>query len=472
MGRKEKPLLRNVEIESVGAEGNSIAHIDGKVLFVQQAIPGDIVDVQVNKMRSGYMMGYIVNIVTPSPMRVKPFCPHFGVCGGCTWQHLPYEKQLQVKQQQVLDQLRRIGHLNLPEITPILGSPVTEYYRNKLDFAFSDHRWVLSGEDPDKISGDDWNAVGFHISGFFDKILDIKECHLQREPSDSIRLFIKDFCISNGLKFFNMREQTGFMRDIIIRCVSTGEVMLTVVFAYKDMERMKLLLDALHARFPEITSLNYMINSKHNDSVSDLPYTTYAGNDCIYEEMEGLKFRIGPKSFFQTNSEQVHRLYSVVRDFAGLTGNEVVYDLYTGTGTIALFLASRASKVVGIEYVQEAIDDANVNARINGVSNCSFFAGDMKDILNDEFVAENGKPDVVVLDPPRAGIHPSVAEVLLNAKPRKIVYVSCNPASQARDLEIICKDDVYTITAVRPVDMFPHTVHVENVVCLSRTGTE
>jgi 23S rRNA (uracil1939-C5)-methyltransferase len=468
MGRKEKPLLRNVEIESVGAEGNSIAKVDGKVLFVQQAIPGDIVDVQVNRVRSGYMMGYIVKIVTPSPLRIKPFCPHFGVCGGCTWQHLPYEKQLEVKQQQVIDQLTRIGHLKLPEITPILGSPITEYYRNKLDFSFSDHRWVLSGEDPEKIMAEDWMALGFHIGGFFDKILDIKECHLQREPSDSIRLFVRNFCIEHKLTFFNMRSQTGFMRDLIIRCVSTGEVMLTVVFAYKEEKMSRLLLDAVHERFPEITSLNYMINTKKNDSVSDLPYTTYAGKDCIYEEMEGLKFRIGPKSFFQTNSEQVHKLYSVVRDFAGLTGREIVYDLYTGTGTIALFLASKASKVVGIEYVQEAIDDANINAEINGLSNSLFFAGDMKEILNDEFIGTNGHPDVVVLDPPRAGIHPSVAEVLLKAAPYKIVYVSCNPASQARDLEILCKDDKYKITAVRPVDMFPHTVHVENVVKLER----
>ena len=468
MGRKEKPLLRNVEIESVGAEGNSIAKVDGKVLFVQQAIPGDIVDVQVNTVRSGYMMGYIVKIVTPSPLRIKPFCPHFGVCGGCTWQHLPYEKQLEVKQQQVIDQLTRIGHLKLPEITPILGSPITEYYRNKLDFSFSDHRWVLSGEDPEKIMAEDWMALGFHIGGFFDKILDIKECHLQREPSDSIRLFVRNFCIEHKLTFFNMRSQTGFMRDLIIRCVSTGEVMLTVVFAYKEEKMSRLLLDAVHERFPEITSLNYMINTKKNDSVSDLPYTTYAGKDCIYEEMEGLKFRIAPKSFFQTNSEQVHKLYSVVRDFAGLTGREIVYDLYTGTGTIALFLASKASKVVGIEYVQEAIDDANINAEINGLSNSLFFAGDMKEILNDEFIGTNGHPDVVVLDPPRAGIHPSVAEVLLKAAPYKIVYVSCNPASQARDLEILCKDDKYKITAVRPVDMFPHTVHVENVVKLER----
>ncbi len=460
--------MRNVEIESVGAEGNSIAKVDGKVLFVQQAIPGDIVDVQVNRVRSGYMMGYIVKIVTPSPLRIKPFCPHFGVCGGCTWQHLPYEKQLEVKQQQVIDQLTRIGHLKLPEITPILGSPITEYYRNKLDFSFSDHRWVLSGEDPEKIMAEDWMALGFHIGGFFDKILDIKECHLQREPSDSIRLFVRNFCIEHKLTFFNMRSQTGFMRDLIIRCVSTGEVMLTVVFAYKEEKMSRLLLDAVHERFPEITSLNYMINTKKNDSVSDLPYTTYAGKDCIYEEMEGLKFRIGPKSFFQTNSEQVHKLYSVVRDFAGLTGREIVYDLYTGTGTIALFLASKASKVVGIEYVQEAIDDANINAEINGLSNSLFFAGDMKEILNDEFIGTNGHPDVVVLDPPRAGIHPSVAEVLLKAAPYKIVYVSCNPASQARDLEILCKDDKYKITAVRPVDMFPHTVHVENVVKLER----
>jgi 23S rRNA (uracil-5-)-methyltransferase RumA len=464
MARKEKPIVNNVLIEAVAAEGNSLAHIDGKVIFIPQCIPGDVVDVRVTRKKRGFMTGCVVRLVTPSPMRVTPFCPHFGICGGCDWQHLPYEKQLEVKQQQVVDQLTRIGHLNLPEISPILGSPKTQFYRNKLDFAFSDHRWVLTGENIEDIKDDDWNAVGFHISGFFDKILDIKECHLQREPSDSIRLFIKDYAIKNKIPFFNLREQTGLMRGLIIRCVSTNEVMVTVIFAYDDKKVIKALLNSLCEQFPQITSLNYIVNTKKNDSITDLEYVNFYGKDYVYEQMEDLKFKIGPKSFFQTNSEQVHRLYSVVRDFANLTGKETVYDLYTGTGTIAQFLSKKAKKVVGIEYVQEAIDDANVNAKINNISNCSFYAGDMKEVLNTQFIEENGSPDVIILDPPRAGIHPSVADVILKAMPPKIVYVSCNPASQARDLAILCTK--YKITAVQPVDMFPHTRHVENVVSL------
>lgn len=491
MGRKKvKPLLENVYVEALAAEGNSVAKVDGKVLFVQKGIPGDIVNVQVNKVRSGYMMGYITEIVKPSPMRVKPVCEHFGVCGGCTWQHLPYKEQIAFKQQQVIDQLTRIGHLQLPEVSPILGSPKTEEYRNKLDFAFSDHRWVLEGENPEEIHGTDWMAAGFHIGGFFDKVLDIKHCHLQREPSDSIRLFIKKYAVEHNLSFYNLREQTGYLRDLIIRCLASGEVMVTVVFAYLDMELQRPLMDALMENFKEITSLNYIINGKANDSISDLPFCSWNGVDCVYEQMENLKFKIGPKSFFQTNSVQVQRLYSVVRDFAELSGEEVVYDLYTGTGTIALFLSSHARKVVGIEYVKEAIEDAEHNAAVNGVTNCSFYAGDMKDVLCSEFIEENGTPDVVVLDPPRAGIHPSVAKVLLQSAPRRIVYVSCNPATQARDLEWLCRGWVdekdreessgagdasgralapvrYRIDAVQPVDMFPHTVHVENVVLLT-----
>ena len=464
MKRKDKIVLYNVEIESVAAEGNALARVDGKVLFVPQCIPGDVVDVRLTRKRSGFMEGVVVNMVKPSPLRVEPFCEHYGVCGGCKWQALPYELQLKYKQQQVIDQLTRIGHLELPEITPILGSEKIKYYRNKLEFTFSNRRWILSGEDAESLSPVEKLGLGFHISGFFDKVLDIKECHLQAEPSNVIRLFIREYAIENGLEFFDLREQTGFLRNMVVRTSTTGEVMLIVVFAFEDEPARKALLDAVQAKFPEITSLHYVINGKRNDSIGDLEAIHYSGADCIYEEMEGIKFRISPKSFYQTNSEQAYRLYSVVREFAELEGNEVVYDLYTGTGTIGLFLSGKAKKVVGIEYVKEAIDDAKINAQNNGITNSFFYAGDMKDMLTGEFIKQNGKPDLVVLDPPRAGIHQDVAKVLLEAAPPKMVYVSCNPASQARDLAIL--SEKYEITKVRPVDMFPHTHHVENVVAL------
>ena len=462
--KKERIILNNIEIETVAAEGNAIARVDGKVLFVPQCVPGDIVDVQVNRKRKGYMEGTVVKLVQPSPIRLEPFCEHYGVCGGCKWQPLPYEKQLEFKQQQVIDQLTRIGHLELPEIMPILGSEKTRYYRNKLEFTFSNRRWILSGEDAVSLSPVEKLGLGFHVSGFFDKVLDIKQCHLQREPANAIRLFIKEYAIKNNLAFFDLREQTGFLRNMIVRTTSTGEVMLIVVFAHEDVEARKALLDAVKEQFAEITSLHYIINGKRNDSISDLDAIHYSGADCVYEQMEGIKFRISPKSFYQTNSEQAYRLYSVVREFADLKGDEVVYDLYTGTGTIGLFLSPKAKKVVGIEYVKEAIDDAKINAQNNGITNSTFYAGDMKDMLTGEFIKQNGKPDLVVLDPPRAGIHQDVAKVLLEAAPPKMVYVSCNPASQARDLAIL--SEKYEITKVRPVDMFPHTHHVENVVAL------
>lgn len=464
MKKKDKIVLYNVEIEAVAAEGNALARVDGKVLFVPQCVPGDVVDVRLTRKRSGYMEGVVVNLVKPSPIRLEPFCEHYGTCGGCKWQPLPYEKQLEFKQQQVIDQLTRIGHLQLPEITPILGSEKTRYYRNKLEFTFSNRRWILSGEDAESLSPTEKLGLGFHISGFFDKVLDIKQCHLQAEPSNAIRLFIREYAVENGLEFFDLREQTGFLRNMVVRTSSTGEVMLIVVFAYEDVEARKGLLDAVQTRFPEITSLHYVINGKRNDSIGDLEAVHYSGADCIYEDMEGIRFRISPKSFYQTNSEQAYRLYSVVREFADLKGDEVVYDLYTGTGTIGLFLSPKAKKVVGIEYVKEAIDDAKINAQNNGITNSTFYAGDMKDMLTGEFIKENGKPDLVVLDPPRAGIHQDVAKVLLEAAPQKMVYVSCNPASQARDLAIL--SEKYEITKVRPVDMFPHTHHVENVVAL------
>ena len=459
-------LLENVTIEAVAAEGRALAHVDGMVVFVDFAVPGDIVDIQVCKKKKNYMEGFIRRMVKPSQYRLEPFCPHFGVCGGCRWQPLPYEMQLAAKHQQVEDQLVRIGHLTVPEIRPTLPSQRTEYYRNKLEFSASSKRWILDGEDPEAIPENDRMGLGFHVGKFFDKVLDIRECHLQPEPSNAIRLFIKRFCVEHNYEFYNIRENHGFFRNMFVRSTEKGDVMLIVCFAREDKASRTALLDAVSEAFPQITSLYYVINGKMNDSIGDQSPVLYKGEDAIYEEMEGLRFKIGPKSFYQTNSAQAYRLYGVAREFAALTGDEVVYDLYTGTGTIAQFVSRKASKVVGIEYVPEAIEDARVNAANNGITNCTFYAGDMKDVLNEEFIQENGRPDVIILDPPRAGIHPDVAAVILKAAPERMVYVSCNPASQARDLAILCRD--YHITAVQPVDMFPHTMHVENVVALQR----
>lgn len=468
MSRKRVDLLlEKVEIENVAAEGKALAHVDGIVVFVDFAVPGDIVDIQVTKKKKNYMEGFIKRIVKPSNNRLEPFCEHFGVCGGCRWQPLPYSMQLEAKRQQVEDQLVRIGHLEVPQIRPTLPSENTQYYRNKLEFSASSRRWVLSGEDPDSIPAEDRMGLGFHVGKFFDKVLDIKQCHLQREPSNAIRLFIKRFCIDNGFEFYNIRENHGFFRNMFVRTNDAGDVMLIVCFALDDGPRIKALLDAVSREFPQISSLYYVINEKLNDSITDLSPILYKGLPYIEERMEDLRFKIGPKSFYQTNSRQACRLYSTAREFASLTGNEVVYDLYTGTGTIAQFVSGKAAKVIGIEYVPEAIEDAKANAKANGITNCEFFAGDMKDVLNEEFIQEHGRPDVIILDPPRAGIHPSVADVILKAAPDRIVYVSCNPASQARDLAILCKD--YKIEAVQPVDMFPHTMHVENVVALTRS---
>ena len=459
-------LLENVTIEAVAAEGRALAHVDGMVVFVDFAVPGDVVDIQVCKKKKNYMEGFIKRMVKPSEYRLEPFCPHFGVCGGCRWQPLPYEMQLAAKRQQVEDQLVRIGHLTVPEIRPTLPSLRTEFYRNKLEFSASSKRWVLDGEDPEAIPENDRMGLGFHVGKFFDKVLDIKECHLQPEPSNAIRLFIKHFCVEHGYEFYNIRENHGFFRNMFVRSTEKGDVMLIVCFAREDKTRRTALLDAVAEAFPQITSLYYVINAKMNDSIGDQSPVLYKGEDAIYEEMEGLRFKIGPKSFYQTNSVQAYRLYGVAREFAALTGSEVVYDLYTGTGTIAQFVSRKSAKVIGIEYVPEAIEDARVNAANNGITNCTFFDGDMKDVLNEAFIQENGHPDVVILDPPRAGIHPDVAAVILKAAPQRMVYVSCNPASQARDLAILCRD--YHITAVQPVDMFPHTMHVENVVALQR----
>ncbi|MFA5642481.1 MAG: 23S rRNA (uracil(1939)-C(5))-methyltransferase RlmD [Bacteroidales bacterium] len=470
MGRRDKELLENVKIEAIAAEGKSLAHIDGKVLFVPFAVPGDIVDVQIKNKRKGFLEGYITRMVEPSPMRVEPFCSHYGLCGGCKWQSLPYSVQLENKQQQVTDQLTRIGHLTLPEISPIIGSQETQYYRNKLEFTFSNKRWIESINEAEGLSDQDKMGLGFHIAGKFDKVLDVEHCYLQSDPSNEIRLFVKEYTVKNGYSYFDLRSQTGLMRNMVIRTSTTGEVMVIVVFAYEDEELCTNLLNAIEDKFPNITSLNYMINGKKNDSLTDVECYNYGGEEYIYEQMEELKFRIGPKSFYQTNSKQAYKLYSIVRDFAGLTGKEIVYDLYTGTGTIALFLARNASKVVGIEYVPEAIVDAETNATNNKIDNCTFFAGDMKDILSAQFIEQQGAPNVIVLDPPRAGIHPSVAKVIAQAAPEKIVYVSCNPATQARDIELI--GEQYEITKVQPVDMFPHTHHLENVVLMVKKNVE
>ena len=465
MGRKKLDLiLENVKIEAVAAEGKSLAHVDGTVVFVEFAVPGDIVNVKVTKKKKNYMEGFILEIVKPSEDRLQPFCEHFGICGGCRWQPLPYDMQLKAKQQQVWDQLVRIGHLEIPDISPILPSDKTKYYRNKLEFTFSNKRWIYNNEDPDSLTEEERLGLGFHVGKFFDKVLDIKHCSLQPEPSNEIRLFIREYAVTHDLEFYNIRENTGFLRNIIVRNNQVGDVMLTVCFAYDDQDKIVPMLDAIAAEFPQIKSLHYVINEKLNDSISDLDCILYKGKDAIWETMGKLKFKIGPKSFYQTNSEQAYKLYSVAKEFAALTGNEVVYDLYTGTGTIAQFISDKASKVIGIEYVKEAIEDARINAEANGITNCTFFDGDMKDILTADFIKEHGKPEVMIIDPPRAGMHPDVVKVIMEAAPERIVYVSCNPASQARDLAMM--SPMYEITAVQPVDMFPHTMHVENVCAL------
>ena len=467
MGRKKTDLLlEGVTIEAVAAEGKALAHVDGIVVFVDFAVPGDVVDIRVYKKKKNYMEGRVERLVSPSTVREKPFCEHFGICGGCRWQLLPYSMQLEAKRQQVEDQLVRIGHLSVPEIRPTLPSERTREYRNKLEYSASAKRWILSGENPDTVPENDRMGLGFHVGKFFDKVLDIKECHLQREPSNAIRLFIKRFCVEHGYEFYDIRENKGYFRGVFVRTNEEGDVMLIVCLGYEDKTRREALLDAIIAEFPQVSSLYYVINRKLNDSVSDQECILYKGDATICETMEDLRFRIDPKSFYQTNSLQAYRLYCVARDFADLSGNEVVYDLYTGTGTIAQFVSRKAKKVIGIEYVPEAIEDAVANAEANGISNCAFFAGDMKDVLNAEFIAAHGHPDVIILDPPRSGIHPDVAKVIMDAAPERMVYVSCNPASQARDLAIFAP--MYEITAVQPVDMFPHTMHVENVVALRK----
>ena len=456
-------MLLGVTVSDMAAEGKSICRVDDQVVFITGAVPGDVVDIQITKKRSNYCEGFVTRFISYSPVRVEPFCKYFGKCGGCKWQFIPYEKQVEYKEREVLNNLRRLGHVELPESLPILPSEKNEYYRNKLEFTYSNKRWLTPEElaDPEvaKTPG-----VGFHIPGLFDKVVDITDCHLQAEPSNAIRNWTRGYAFANGLTFYDLRERTGLLRNLTIRTASTGDIMVIVAFGADEQDNIKAMLTALKEQFPEVTSLMYVVNTKANDTITDLDINCFAGEPYITEQMGDIKFRVGPKSFYQTNSEQAHRLYDVAKEFAGLTGSEVVYDLYTGTGTIANYVARSARKVVGIEYVPEAIEDAKVNSQINDIKNTEFFAGDMKDVLTLDFINTHGKPDVMIVDPPRAGMHPDVVETILKAAPRKVVYVSCNSATQARDLQLM--DKQYKVTALRPVDMFPHTHHVESVVLL------
>ena len=464
--KKPLPLLERVTIEAVAAEGKCLFHWQDMVVFVPWCVPGDVCDVQLRRKKHSFAEGEVVRFIEYSKVRATPFCQHFGVCGGCKWQNLPYEEQLRFKQQQVYDQLTRIGKVALPEFRPILGSVKTQEYRNKLDFGCANKRWLTKEEVKTDIEKQ-VPAIGFHITGAFDKILPIEKCWLMDDLQNQIRNEIRDYAIKEGLSFFDLRQQTGLLRDIIFRNSASGELMVIVQFHYDETggeQQAKALLQHIADQFPQITSLMYLDNQKCNDTIGDQDILTFKGPDHIFELMEDLRFKVGPKSFYQTNTEQAYHLYSVARNFAGLTGEELVYDLYTGTGTIANFVAKKARKVIGIEYVPEAIEDAKINSEINGITNTLFFAGDMKDILNDEFIATYGRPDVIITDPPRAGMHPDVVKTILKAAPRRIVYVSCNPATQARDLQVL--DEAYSVVEVQPVDMFPHTPHVENVVLL------
>ena len=472
MGKKKNlPIIENVEITGVAAEGKALVRINDIVTFVPNCVPGDIVDLQVTKKKHSFMEAKVLRVVKPSAVRCEAQCKHFGVCGGCKWQILPYPEQLKYKHQQIVDNLTRIGKIELPEISPILGSKHIYEYRNKLEFTCADRKWypwevIEAAGGLDKI--DSSYGLGFHIPNCFDKVLDIEECHLMPEINNTIRNSVRTYAHENGLTFYNEHTHQGLLRTLILRNNHKGELMLVVSFGESISNfksQISNFLEYLHQKFPEIIALLYVENTKFNDTIGDLDVKVYFGQDHIMEEMEGLQFKVGPKSFYQTNTEQAYELYKVARDFAELTGNELVYDLYTGTGTIANFVSRQARQVIGIEYVPEAIEDAKVNSKINNIKNTLFFAGDMKDILNNDFVAHHGRPDVIITDPPRAGMHEDVVNVILNAEPKRIVYVSCNPATQARDLQLL--DAKYKVTKVQPVDMFPHTQHVENVVQLS-----
>lgn len=477
---KKGDIIEDIVVETMAAEGKCLSRMNGMVIFLQGGAPGDTVDVQLTKIKSSFLEGRVVAIKKYSVNRSIPFCMHFGTCGGCSWQHIQYDTQLLYKQKQVVDNLERIGSLDLPSINPIIGAPGTRYYRNKLDFTFSAQRWLSFEEMDDRKAntGNPWGdaepALGYHIPRKYDLVFDVRECHLQADPSNAIRLVVKDEAIQNNIPFFDLRKQVGFLRTITIRTASTGEVMVILQVTYDKMDWIEKILGRLEAEFPQITSFQYVINGKKNDTFADLEILTWKGNSYITERMPkpdgtgDLYFRVGPKSFYQTNSEQAHALYSCAWKMADLKGNELVYDLYTGTGTIANFVAGHAKKVIGLEYVAAAIEDAKINSQVNKISNTDFHSGDIKDLLDDSFLNNHGRPDIIITDPPRAGMHEDVTRMLLKAAPQKIVYVSCNPATQARDLNILCQ--AYDITSVQPVDMFPHTMHVENVVGLKVKG--
>ena len=463
--RNKKQVFTNVEVIDAGAKGKTVGKApDGKVIFLPNAVPGDVVDVQTFKKRKSYYEGKATVFHSLSDKRTEPVCEHFGTCGGCKWQHMGYEHQLFYKQKEVVNNLTRLGHIELPEVTPIKGSNKQYFYRNKMEFSFSDSRWLTLEEIQSDEDLGDKNALGFHIPGMWDKILDVNNCHLQADPSNVIRNAVKDFAVKNEMEFFNTRNQTGLLRTLMIRTTSIGEIMILVQFFKEDKANRELLLDFLSEEFPEITSLQYVVNEKANDTIYDQDVICYKGRDHIFEDMEGLKFKINAKSFYQTNSEQAYELYKITRDFAGLTGDELVYDLYTGTGTIAQFVAKQAKKVVGVESVPDAIVAAKENAQLNNINNVEFYVGDMKNVFNDSFLQTHGQPDVIITDPPRDGMHKDVVQQLINIVAKKIVYVSCNSATQARDLAIL--NDMYKVTKVQPVDMFPQTHHVENVVLL------
>ncbi len=469
MGRKKnnRKIFENIAVVDAGAKGKSVAKAPGgRVIFLKNAIPGDVVDVQTTKQRTAYYEGEAIKFHTLSERRTEPVCEHFGVCGGCKWQHMKYEDQLFFKEKEVVNNLTRLGKIELPATTPISGSEKQYFYRNKMEFSFSDSRWLTKEEIESDIEIDNRNALGFHIPGAWDKILQIDKCWLQQDPSNAIRNSVNEFATENNIPFFNARNHTGVLRTMMIRTTSTGEIMVLIQFFQENKEQRELLLDFLKEEFPQITSLQYVINGKANDTIYDQEVICYHGRDHIFEEMEGLKFKINAKSFYQTNSEQAYELYKITREFAGLSGEELVYDLYTGTGTIAQFVAKKAKKVVGVEAVPEAIEDAKANAAFNNIDNCVFYAGDMKNVFNAQFIEENGTPDVIITDPPRDGMHKDVVQQILNIAPEKVVYVSCNSATQARDLSLM--DAVYKVAKVQPVDMFPQTHHVENVVLLEK----
>lgn len=467
---KRNQILENITIENSAAEGKCVARYEDRVIFVEGVAPGDVVDMRITRKKKSFLEATPVKFHQYSDARAEPFCSHYGTCGGCKWQHISYDNQLLFKQQQVKDNLERIAKVDLPEILPIFGSKKTDYYRNKLEFTFSNRRWLTKEEIQNSGDNLERNAVGFHIPKRFDKILEIDHCYLQPDPSNAIRLDVKQYALDNGLTFFDLLDQVGLLRNLIIRTASTGQVMVILQVAEDQPEQIKGVLDYLLERNPSITSLNYVINQKRNDTFQDQEVICYAGKPYIEEQMpvddvdDMLTFRVGPKSFYQTNANQAHELYKITRSLAGLTGEEVVYDLYTGTGTIANFVAHQAKKVIGLEYVEAAIEDAQINSEINNINNTDFFAGDMKDVLNEAFITQHGHPDVIITDPPRAGMHDDVIKAILFAAPQKIVYVSCNPATQARDLALL--DEQYAVKTVQPVDMFPHTHHVENVVLL------